>query len=144
MKGPATKMIDPEQDYTTIAGVIAVAMISALVLRCRKRDRDAARRLLIPDILVGLHTFVGIVMWWVQPYAYCMSADEPVSWLTSAKRLLHMVLGYFYIWSVPGMILYLFFYLRSDDRKKLVLWEGLVIFAFYLVVTLEWNFVRLS
>ena len=42
------------------------------------------------------------------------------------------------------MILYLFFYLRPEDRGKLVLWEGLVIFAFYLVVTLYWNGVRLS
>ena len=59
-------------------------------------------------------------------------------------RLLYMALGYFYILSVPGMILYLFFYLRPEDRTKLVLWEGLVIFAFYLVVTLYWNGVRLS
>ena len=137
-------MINPERDYTTIAGVIAVAMISTLVFRCWKRDRDAARRLLIPDILVGLHTLAGIVMWWVQPYATGMSADEPVSWFTSVIRLLHMTLVFFYILSVPGMILYLFFYLRPDDRKKLVLCEGLVIFAFYLVVTLYWNGVRLS
>ena len=59
-------------------------------------------------------------------------------------RLLNMALAIFYIWSVPGMILYLFFYLRPEDRTKLVLWEGLVIFAFYLVVTLYWNAVRLS
>ena len=45
---------------------------------------------------------------------------------------------------VSCMILYLFFYLRPEDRTKLVLWEGLVIFAFYLVVTLYWNGVRLS
>ena len=137
-------MITPERDYTTIAGVIAVVMLSILVFRCWKRDRDAARRLLIPDILVGLHMLAGIVMWWVQPYAIGMSADEPVSLFTSVIRLLHMALGYFYILSVPGMILYLFFYLRPDDRKKLILWEGLVIFAFYLVVTLQWNLVRLS
>ena len=137
-------MITPERDYTTIAGVIAVVMLSILVFRCWKRDRDAARRLLIPDILVGLHMLAGIVMWGVQPYATGMSADEPVSLFTSVIRLLYMALGYFYILSVPGMILYLFFYLRPDDRKKLILWEGLVVFAFYLVVTLEWNLVRLS
>ena len=135
-------MIDPERDYTTIAGVIAVAMLSILVFRCWKRDRDAARRLLIPDILVGLHTLVWIVMGWAQPsYSF---ADEPVSRFASAMRLLYGGLGYCYILSVPGMILYLFFYLRPDDRKKLVLWEGLVIFAFYLVVALYWNAVRLS
>jgi len=137
-------MIDPERDYTTIAGVIAVAMISTLVFRSWKRDRDAARRLLIPDVLVGLNMLAGIVNDWLQPYAYGMSADEPVSWFTSVIRLLYMTLGIFYIWSVPGMILYLFFYLRPEDRTKLVLWEGLVIFAFYLVVTLYWNGVRLS
>jgi len=135
-------MIDPERDYTTIAGVLAVAMLSILVFRCRKRDREAARRLLIPDILVGLHTLVWIVMSLVQPsYSF---ADEPVSWFASVMRLLYGGLGYYYILSVPGMILYLFFYLRPDDRKKLVLWEGLVIFAFYLVVALYWNAVRLS
>ena len=137
-------MINPERDYTTIAGVIAVAMISTLVFRCWKRDRDAARRLLIPDILIGLNMLAGFVNDWLQPYAHGMSADEPVSWFTSMIRLLYMALGIFYIWSVPGMILYLFFYLRPDDRTKLVLWEGLVIFAFYLVVTLCWNGVRLS
>ena len=135
-------MIDSERDYTTIAGVIAVVMLSTLVFRCWKRDRDAARRLLIPDILVGVHTLAWIVMYLVIP-SY-RSADEPVSWFTSVMRLLNMALGIFYVFSVPGMILYLFFYLRPDDRKKLVLWEGLVIFAFYLVVTLQWNLVRLS
>ena len=54
-------MINPERDYTTIAGVIAVAMISTLVFRCWKRDRDAARRLLIPDILIGLNMLAGFV-----------------------------------------------------------------------------------
>ena len=137
-------MITPERDYTTIAGVIAVVMLSILVFRCWKRDRDAARRLLIPDILIGLNMLAGFVNDWLQPYAYGMSADEPVSWFTSVIRLLHMALLFFYILSVPGMILYLFFYLRPDDRKKLVLCEGLVIFAFYLVVTLKWNLVRLN
>ena len=135
-------MITPERDYTTIAGVIAVVMLSILVFRCWKRDRDAARRLLIPDILVGVHTLAWIVMCLVKP-SY-QSADEPVSLFTSVIRLLHMALEYFYILSVPGMILYLFFYLRPDDRKKLVLWEGLVFFGFYLVVTLYWIGVRLS
>ena len=135
-------MINPERDYTTIAGVIAVAMISTLVFRCWKRDRDAVRRLLIPDVLVGLHTLAWIVMDWVRP-SYS-SADEPVIWVASVIRLLYMALGYFYILSVPGMILYLFFYLRPEDRTKLVLWEGLAVFAFYLVVTLYWNGVRLS
>ena len=135
-------MIDPERDYTTIAGVIAVVMLSILVFRCWKRDRDAVRRLLLPDILVGLHMLAWIVMCLVKP-SY-QSANEPVSWFTSVMRLLNMALGFFYVFSVPGMILYLFFYLRPDDRKKLVLWEGLVIFAFYLVVTLQWNLVRLS
>ncbi len=142
-------MLNPERDYTTIAGVIAVAMLSTLDFRCWKRDRDAARRLLIPDVLVGLHTLAGIVIWWVQPYSDRSydgsSAGDPVlSCFYYAMRLLHMALVYSYILSVPGMILYLFFYLRPEDRTKLVLWEGLVIFAFYLVVTLYWNGVRLS
>ena len=141
--------MNPERDYTTIAGVIAVAMLSTLVSHCRKRDRDAARRLLIPDILVAAHTLAGIVMWWVGPYSDRSydgsSAGDPfLSWFYFAMRLLYMALGYFYILSVPGMILYLFFYLRPEDRTKLVLWEGLVIFAFYLLVTLFWNAVRLS
>ena len=98
-------MIDPERDYTTIAGVIAAAMLSILVFRCWKRDRDAARRLLIPDILVGLHMLAWIVMGWAQPsYSF---ADEPVSRFASAMRLLYGALGYYYILSVPGMILYL-------------------------------------
>ena len=142
-------MIDPERDYTTIVGVIAVAMLSTLVFRCRKRDRDAARRLLIPDILVAAHTLAGIVMWWVGPYSdrsYDGSSggDPVLGCFYFAMRLLNMALAYIYILSVPGMILYLFFYLRPNDRTKLVLWEGLVIFAFYLVVTLYWNGVRLS
>ena len=142
-------MIDPERDYTTIAGVIAVAMLSTLVFRCRKRDREAARRLLIPDILVAAHTLAGIVMWWVQPYSDrsydgSSAGDSVLGCFYFSMRLLNMALGYFYILSVPGMILYLFFYLRPEDRLKPVLWEGLVIFAFYLVVTLCWNGVRLS
>ena len=142
-------MIVPERDYTTIAGVIAVAMLSTLVFLCWKRDRDAARRLLIPDILVAVHTLAGIVIWWVQSYSDRSydgsSAGDPVlHCFYFVMRLLHMALVYFYILSVPGMILYLFFYLRPDDRTKLVLWEGLVIFAFYLVVTLYWNLVRLQ
>ena len=137
-------MLDLERDYTTIAGVIAVAMISTLVFRSWKRDRDAARRLLIPDVLVGLHMLAYIVTCWVQPYSDRALYDEPVSLFNSAMRLLHMALVIFYVWSVPGMILYLFFYLRPEERTKLVLWEGLVIFAFYLVVTLYWNGVRLS
>ena len=141
--------MNPERDYTTIAGVIAVAMLSTLVFRCWKRDRDAARRLLIPDILVGLHTLALIVMWWVQLYSDRSydgsSAGDPVlSCFYFAMRLLNMALVDIYILSVPGMILYLFFYLRPEDRKKPVLWEGLVIFAFYLFVTLTWNLVRLS
>ena len=137
-------MLDPERDYTTIAGVIAVAMLSTLAFRCRKRDRDAARRLLIPGILIGLHTLAWIVIYWVQPYSDRALYEEPVSLFNSAMRLLHMALVIICVWSVPGMILYLFFYLRPDDRKKPVLWEGLVFFAFYLVVTLYWNGVRLS
>ena len=137
-------MLDPERDYTTIAGVIAVAMLSALVFRCWKQDRDAARRLLIPDILIGLHTLAWIVICWVQPYSDRALYEEPVSLFNSAMRFLHMALSVIYLLFVPGMILYLFFYLRPDDRKKLILWEGLVIFAFYLVVTLKWNSVRLS
>ena len=142
-------MITPERDYTTIAAVIAVVMLSILVFRCWKRDRDAARRLLIPDVLVAAHTLAWIVGYWVQPYSDRSfdgsSAGDPVlSGFYYAMRLLNMALAIFYIWSVPGMILYLFFYLRPEDRTKLVLWEGLVIFAFYLVVTLFWNAVRLS
>ena len=102
-------MIDPERDYTTIAGVIAAAMLSILVFRCWKRDRDAARRLLIPDILVGVHTLAWIVMWWVGPYSDRSydgsSAGDPVlSCFYFAMRLLNMALAIFYIWSVPGMI----------------------------------------
>ena len=137
-------MLEPERDYTTIAGVIAVAMLSTLVFRCWKRDRDAVRRLLIPDILIGLHTLTWIVICWVQPYSDRALYEEPVSLFNSAMRFLHMALGFLYILSVPGMILYLFFYLRPEERTKLVLWEGLAIFAFYLVVTLYWNGVRLS
>ena len=55
-------MLTPERDYSIIAGVVAAALLSVLVLRCRKSDRDAGRRLLILDILVAAHTVEWILI----------------------------------------------------------------------------------
>ena len=62
-------ILNPERDYSIIAGVTAAALLSVLVLRCRKRDRDAGRHLLILDILVSAHTHEWILLVFVQLFA---------------------------------------------------------------------------
>ena len=140
-------MFNPERDYPIIGGVIAAAMLSVLVFRCRKRDRDAGRRLLILDILVSAHTLEWILIWLVQPYAQrafsFVSEGDPVRWLYVAAWLLRMALTFVYLLSVPCYFLFLFFFLRKDERKKQVLWEGMAIFAFYLLIVVEWLLVNL-
>ena len=142
-------MLNPERDYPIIGGVIAAAILSFLVFLCRKRDRDAdaGRRLLILDILVSAHTLEWILIWLVQPYAQrafsFVSEGDPVRWLYVAAWLLRMALTFVYLLSVPCYFLFLSFFLRKDDRKKQVLWEGMAVFAFYLLIVVEWLLVNL-
>ena len=141
-------MLNPERDYPIIGGVIAAAMLSVLVFRCRKRDRDAGRRLLILDILVSAHTLEWILIWLVQPFArrafFVASEGDPIRWFNTAAWLLRMALSFVYLLSVPWYFLFLFFFLRGNDRKKQVLWEGMAIFVFYLLVVVRWLLVNLS
>ena len=55
-----------------------------------------------------------------------------------------MALSFVYLLSVPWYFVFLFFFLRKDDRKKLVLWEGMAIFVLYLLVVVRWLLVCLS
>ena len=143
-------MLTPERDYPIISGVIAAALLSVLVLLCRKRDRDAdaGRRLLILSILVAAHTLEWILIWLVQPYAQRMSSvaseGDPVRWSYAAAWLLRMALSFVYLLSLPWYFLFPFLFLRKDDWKKPVLWGGVAIFAFYLLVAVRWLLVCLS
>jgi len=137
-------MLDPERDYTIIAGVTAVAMLSALAFRCRKRDRDAGRRLLILDILVAAHTIEWILIVFVQLFAqwanHGATGADPVTWSGVVAWLLGMALLSVYL---PSFIVYFWFppvflfALGKDDWKKPVLWAGTAVFAFYYLVALE-------
>ena len=141
-------MFNPERDCPIIGGVVAAAMLSVLVFRCRKRDRDAGRRLLILDIMIAAHTIEWILIWLVQPYARralsVASEGDPIRWFNTAAWLLRMAVSFVYLLSVPWYFVFLFFFLRKDDRKKLVLWEGMAIFVLYLLVVVGWLLVNLS
>ena len=141
-------MFNPERDCPIIGGVVAAAMLSVLVFRCRKRDRDAGRRLLILDIMIAAHTIEWILIWLVQPYARrafsVASEGDPNRWFNTAAWLLRMAVSFVYLLSVPWYFVFLFFFLRKDDRKKLVLWEGMAIFVLYLLVMVRWLLVNLS
>lgn len=141
-------MFNPERDCPIIGGVVAAAMLSVLVFRCRKRDRDAGRRLLILDIMIAAHTIEWILIWLVQPYARrafsVASEGDPIRWFNTAAWLLRMAVSFVYLLSVPWYFVFLFFFLRKDDRKKLVLWEGMAVFALYLLVMVRWLLVNLS
>ena len=141
-------MFNPERDCPIIGGVVAAAMLSVLVFRCRKRDRDAGRRLLILDILVSAHTLEWILIWLVQPYARrafsVASEGDPIRWYYAAASLLRTALSFVYLLSVPWYFVFLFFFLRKDDQKKLVLWESMAIFVLYLLVVVRWLLVNLS
>ena len=143
-------MLTPERDYSIIAGVVAAALLSVLVLRCRKSDRDAGRRLLILDILVAAHTVEWILIVLVQLFAqwanHGATGADPVTWsgvvATNAGRtwLLGMAListymmsFIVYFWFPPVFL----FALGKDDWKKPVLWAGTAVFAFYYLVALE-------
>ena len=137
-------MLTPENVYPIIAGVIAAALLSLLVFLCRKRDREAGRRLLILDILVAAHTmewilivFVQLLEQWAFPGA---NEADLFTWPRAVVWLLAMLLmsGYLlsfivYFWFPPVFL----FALGKDDWKKPVLWAGTVIFAFYYLVALE-------
>ena len=143
-------MFNPERDCPIIGGILAAAMLSVLVFRCRKRDRDAdaGRRLLILDIMIAAHTLEWILIWLVQPFARrafsVASEGDPIRWFNTAAWLLRTAASFVYLLSVPWYFVFLFFFLRKDDRKKLVLWEGMAIFVLYLLVVVKWLLVCLS
>ena len=137
-------MLTPERDYSIIAGVTAAALLSVLVLCCRKSDRDAGRRLLILDILVAAHTVEWILIVLVQLFAqwanHGATGADPVTWSGVVAWLLGMAListymmsFIVYFWFPPVFL----FALGKDDWKKPVLWAGTAVFAFYYLVALE-------
>ena len=137
-------MLTPERDYSIIAGVVAAALLYVLVLRCRKRDRDASRRLLILDILVAAHTVEWILIVLVQLFEqwakHGATGTDPVTWSDVVAWLLGMAListymmsFIVYFWFPPVFL----FALGKDDWKKPVLWAGTAVFAFYYLVALE-------
>ena len=137
-------MLTPERDYLIIAGITAAALLSVLVLRCRKSDRDAGRRLLVLDILVAAHTIEWILIVFVQLFAqwanHGATEADPVTWSgvvawLSGMALLSVYLPSFivYFWFPPVFL----FALGKDDWKKPVLWAGTAVFAFYYLVALE-------
>ena len=136
-------MLNPERDYSIIAGVTAAALLSFLVLRCRKRDREAGRRLLILDILVAAHTVEWILIVFVQLFAQwakngASGADsigwsDVVAWLLGMALISTYMMSFIvYFWFPPVFL----FALRKDDWKKPVLWAGTAVFAFYYLVAL--------
>ena len=137
-------MLNPERDYSIIAGVVAAALLSVLVLRGRKSDRDAGRRLLVLDILVAAHTVEWILIVLVQLFAqwanHGATGADPVTWSGVVAWLLGMAListymmsFIVYFWFPPVFL----FALGKDDWKKPVLWAGTAVFAFYYLVALE-------
>ena len=126
-----------------IAGVIAIVMLSILVFRCRKRDRDAGRRLLVLDILVLLHT-IELVLSFLIPNRPFLNMESNVGFRDVALQWLNSALNYIYVLSFPGMFLYLLYFLNKNDRTKLVIWEGAAIFTFYLLVAFAWLSVMCS
>ena len=126
-----------------IAGVIAVAMLSILVLRCRRRDRDAGRHLLVLDILVLLHT-IELFLCVLIPNRPFLNMETNVHFWDVALQWLGSALNFIYVLSFPGMLLYLLYFLNKNDRTKLVIWEGAAIFAFYLLVAFAWLSVMCS
>ena len=137
-------MLTPERDYSIIAGITAAALLSVLVLRCRKSDRNAGRRLLILDILVAAHTVEWILIVLVQLFAqwanHGATEADPVTWSQAVAWLSGMALLSVYL---PSFIVYFWFppvflfALGKDDWKKPVLWAGTAVFAFYYLVALE-------
>ena len=125
-----------------IVGVIAVVMLSVLVLRCRRRDRDAGRRLLVLDILVLLHT-IELFFCVLIPNRF-LNMETNVRFWDVALQWLGSALNYIYVLSFPGMFLYLLYFLNENDRTKLVIWEGAAIFTFYLLVAFAWLSVMCS
>ena len=136
-------MFNEETRSSFIAGVIAVVMLSVLVLRCRRRGRDAGRRLLVLDILVLLHT-IELFLSFLIPNRPFLNLETDVGFRDVALQWLNSALNYIYVLSFPGMFLYLLYFLNENDRTKLVIWEGAAIFAFYLLVAFAWLSVMCS
>ena len=136
-------MFNEETRSSFIVGVIAIVMLSVLVLRCRKRDRDAGRRLLVLDILVLLHT-IELFFCVLIPNRPFLNQETNVRFWDIALQWLGSALNYLYVLSFPGMFLYLLYFLNENDRTKLVIWEGAAIFAFYLLVAFAWLSVMCS
>ena len=136
-------MLYEETISSFIAGVIAIVMLSILVFRCRKRDRDAGRRLLVLDILVLLHA-IELFLSFLIPNRPFLNLESNVGFRDAALQWLNSALNYIYVLSFPGMFLYLLYFLNKNDRTKLVIWEGAAIFAFYLLVAFAWLSVMCS
>ena len=136
-------MFNEENRNSFIVGVSAVVMLSILVFRCRKRDLDMGRRLLVLDILVLLHTIEWFLCVLI-PNRLFLERETNVSFRDIALQWLDSVLSYVYFLSFPGMFLYLLYFLNENDRTKLVIWEGAAIFAFYLLVSGQWLLVNLN
>ena len=136
-------MFYEETRSSFIAGVIAIVMLSILVFRCRKRDRDAGRRLLVLDILVLLHT-IELFLCVLIPNRPFLNMETNVHFWDVALQWLGSALNFIYVLSFPGMFLYLLYFLNKNDRTKPVIWEGAAIFAFYLLVAFEWLTVMCS
>ena len=136
-------MFYEETKSSFIVGVIAIVMLSILVFRCRKRDRDAGRRLLVLDILVLLHT-IELFLCVLIPNRPFLNMETNVHFWDVALQWLGSALNFIYVLSFPGMLLYLLYFLNKNDRTKLVIWEGAAIFTFYLLVAFAWLSVMCS
>lgn len=136
-------MFYEETRSSFIAGVFAIVMLSILVFRCRRRDRDAGRRLLVLDILVLLHT-IELFLCVLIPNRPFLNMETNVHFWDVALQWLGSALNIIYVLSFPGMFLYLLYFLNKNDRTKLVIWEGAAIFAFYLLVAFAWLSVMCS
>ena len=99
-------MFNEENRNSFIVGAFAVVMLSILVFRCRKRDLDMGRRLLVLDILVLLHTIEWFLCVLI-PNRLFLERETNVSFRDIALQWLDSVLSYVYFWSFPGMFLYL-------------------------------------
>ena len=134
-------MSDPERVYSIIAGVIAAALLSILAFCCRKRDWDAARHLLILDILVAAHTLewsLIVLLELCSQWSPGANKGDPVTGSRAVLWLPGMTLCSAYLSSFALYFLFLPVILfLKNGRKKPIIWVGATVFAFYLLAALE-------